>query len=504
MRRALFPVVFFVASGCSYTFDSKEPELPLIGVEPNTPALPHLNTAPIIQEWFVTGFDNGSWLVMQHDDRSYRILSLTTDAPADILATSDFDDLYTTPRKLYIVKANTPNDMGAPEDDAGVAAAASTPDMGAPATVTLTIRSPGDKVGQKYIEPAGGALLFVGGGEDNVFTYMVSDSALPGYILQRRDTGFRRIIPWPKGVSPLNPYGKGYFFWDAGQGQTFYDMDEDNRLVGHSAVDNTDIDLGIRTHSMAWVTNSSLASCGVDGVRVFAVDGKSPEVILTNEVCDPTNFWINNGFVYYNSDTSIHKVPLDHSSPPQEVYDLGTKRLLSLTNPDDTVFYSTDPATLFVHGAGDGWLASHSGGADFKFMERGTGLAIYNNATQLTWLEDSAQETGAGELMSLTLPAPGVAGGTKVPLALNVRTYGLLADGRIICDDDHAFDGIENRIVVLDQLRHHAQWVASSSNYVMGIPGASDFLVEVVNGDLNTHDLVRAPLPPIVPTPPPN
>lgn len=502
MRRLIVLLVAMIA-GCSYTFDSKEPELPLIGDEPNTPAMPHVNTAPVVQEWFVTGFDNGSWLVMQHDDTTYRILSLTTDAPADVLTKDDFDSLYTTQHNLYIIKAN-PTDMGAPPDDGGVAAQDATTDMGAQATVTLTIRPAGEKPGTKYIEPAGGALLFVGGGNDDVFTYMVGDKTLPGYVIQRRDNAFRRVIPWPKGVDAANPYGKGYFFWDAGQGQTFYDMDEDNRLVGHSAVDNTDIDLGIRTHSMAWVTYTSLASCGTDGVRLFSVDGSSPETILTNEACDATNFWINNGYVYYNAGTSIHKVPLDHSTPPVDVYDLGTKRLLSMTDPDDTVLYSTEPATTFIHGAGDGWLHPRGGGADFKFMERGTGLLIYNDLTQLSWLEDSAEESGAGELMLLTLPEPGVAGGTKVPLARNVRTYGFLADGRIICDDDHAFDGTQNRIVVLDQLRHHAQWVASSSNYVMGIPGATDFLVEVVNGDLNSHDLVRVPLPPITPTPPPN
>jgi hypothetical protein len=496
-------VVFalLAASGCSYTFDSTEPELQLIGEQPDTPSMPHVNTDAVVQEWFVRGFDDAQWLIMQHVDGSYRILSLTSDAPADVITKDQFDDLYTTPRKLYLVKANT-DDMGPP--DGGVAAADEASDMGPPPTVTLTIRAAGDPVGQKYIEPAGSALLYVGGTQDDVFTYMVSSKKQPGYIIQRRDSDFRRIIAWPKGVDPSNPYGKGYYFWDSGQGRVFYDMDADNRLVAHSALDNTDIDLGIHSRSLAWVNGTSLASCGDDGVRIFAVDGKTPESLLTDEVCVATNFWISDGFIYYDSGTNVRKVALDHSAAPETVYDFGTNRVLSILSPNDTIFYSKDPASLYVHGAGDGWLVPKGGGADFKFMNRGTGLSIYNNLTQLNWLENSAQESGAGELMGLTLPAPGVPGGTKVPLARNVRSYGILGDGRILCDDDHAFDGTQNRIVVLDPLRHHAQWVASSSNYVLSIPTTDDFLVEVVSGDLNSHDLVRVSLPPIVPTPPPN
>ncbi len=276
-------------------------------------------------------------------------------------------------------------------------------------------------------------------------------------------------------------------------------MDEDLRLVGHSAIDNTDVDLGIRTRSLAWVTTDSLASCGADGVRVFFVDGVTPENILTDEVCDATNFWVNNGFVYYDSGTLVRKVPLDQSTPPVTVYDFGSHRVLAIYNPNDTIVYSTDPANRYVHGAGDGWLVPEDGGPAWKFMERGTGLSINNNVTQLNWLENSAQESGAGELMGLTLPAPGIPGGTKIPLARNVRTYGLLGDGRIICDDNHAFDGTQNRIVVLDPLRHHAQWMASSANYMLSIPTTNDYIVELVTGDLNSHDVVRVPLPPIVP-----
>jgi hypothetical protein len=60
-----------------------------------------------------------------------------------------------------------------------------------------------------------------------------------------------------------------------------------------------------------------------------------------------------------------------------------------------------------------------------------------------------------------------------------------------------------NRIVVLDPLRGHKQWVATSANRFSAIPRSDDFIVDVISGATG-HDVVRVKIPPVDPTPPPN
>ncbi len=186
----------------------------------------------------------------------------------------------------------------------------------------------------------------------------------------------------------------------------------------------------------------------------------------------------------------MRKVPRDKSGPPTLVYDFGPRRVLRIDPADDTILYSTDPDSRYVHNAGDGWLGS------WKFMSRGTDLNVSGNRTQLFWLEGSAQGSAAGELTMVTLPKPLTPGGTPRPLARNVRQYTLLGDGRVLCNENYSFPGIFNRLVLVDPARGQAQWLADSANNWTLINHSTEALVDVVTGATSGHDVVRMPVPP--------
>jgi hypothetical protein len=489
--------VLLCLAGCSYTFDSEAPQLPLIGAMPDTPSLPHLNDRPVDYEQFTRGGDGQIWLAMTQTDQSFRFVRMTgPPGGVETIEPLAYDDVLITGRALYLTKRSASGGDGGTDGgttDGGVSTSAGAmPDGGAP-LVTLIIRAVAEQPGQQFLLPPGNAVLFVGG-QDSAFVYMVTDGSQPGYLVQQRDRSFTRVVPWPKGVDPANPFGKGHFFWDNGRADVFYDQNADGRLIGHHARDNLDVDLGIRPTYLGWVDSSRLISCGIDGVRIIPVDG-TPEHILDNDPCSQSGLFINGDYAYYDVGTVLRKAKVDGSEAPKVVWDHGDKRPLIVETPEDLIIYSTDPDDRYVHGAGDGWIGN------WKFMQRGTALSF--DRLHLYWLEDSAQNSGAGTLTTVTLPASDQPGGTITPLARNVRGYSFLPDGRILCDANHAFNGTQDRIIAIDTFRHHAQWVASSANHYSGIPRTRDLIVDVVSG-ASGHDVVRVSVPPVFPPVPPN
>ncbi|MDB4966957.1 MAG: hypothetical protein JWN44_2646 [Myxococcales bacterium] len=491
MKRALIISALLLGScslgSCSYTFDTEAPTLPLVGTVPDTPNLPHLNTAPVSTEIFVLGADNRIWIILEQEDQTWRMVPMSGDASTvETLPMLD-TDLFVTWRALYITKH--------PKSTGGVATAAPA-DMSAPEPVQLTVRSIGESPGHTFEMPGGAAVLF-SMGEDDVFAYLVLDDKLPGYIIQRRDESFRRIVPWPKGIDPRDPFRNGAFFSDPGAGDLFFDRDGDGRLVAHHTRDNLDVDLGIRPRFLGFYDARTLVTCGNDGVRVVPIDGFTPERILDDEPCKPQLLTFTNGYVYYDVGTTLKKARIDGSAPPESVYDFGINRLLLLSTPTDIVLYSTDPADRYVRGAGDGWLGN------WRFMERGSSLTMSGDRKRIRWLEHSAQGSGIGDLTMVTLDQPGMPGGVTTPLTRNTRSYSILPDGRILCDENRANPGVWNRIVAVDPVRGHKQWVATSANRFSAIPQSNDYIVDVISGATG-HDVVRVKIPPVDPTPPPN
>jgi hypothetical protein len=468
--------MFAFAASCSYTFDTEAPTLPFVGSVPDTPSMPHLNTKPVDGESFARAVDGRVYLVMQHTDKTWRMIPMSGDpSTEENISLNDADDVFVTWRALYLTQK--PLDF-------------------ADQKWTLTVRSIGESPGHVFYYADQPQALF-SGGEDDVFAYFPVGKKVPGYYLQRRDESFSRIVPWAKGVDPANPFKDSAFFFD-GNGDRFFDRDSDGRLVAHSTHSSLDIDLGIRPRSIGWIDSHTLVTCGQDGVRVVPIDGKTPERVLDNDQCKPGRLSPWRGYVYYDVGTAIRKTMIDGSVPPATVFEYGMNRVLTINLDGETVLYSTDPADKFVHGAGDGWLSN------WRFMERGTDVYMPPNRKHIYWLEDSAQGTGAGQLMSATLSAPGVPGGTPAVLTRNTRFYLNLDDGRVLCDEDHAYAGAHNRIVVLDEARKNKQWVASSADDLSAVPySQNDWIVDVVSG-ASGHDLVRVKVPSPIPPPPSN
>jgi hypothetical protein len=499
MRRLV--AILIVAAGCSYTFDTTEPTLPYIGTAVDASTLPRLNSAPVDGEVFALGFDKRVWLLLQHTDMTWEMFPMSG-APASDNINPDEEIELVTWRALYILKRATAVgvvDGGIPDMAIGPdMAQPPVGDMGAPPppNVTLIVRAVGEHPGQTFQVPDGPALLYSLGADD-VFAYIVTNPGLPGYLLQRRDASFKRIVPWPKGIDPANPFKNGLFFGDSGPGDTFYDRDVDGRIVGHHTYDNGDIDLGIRPRFLAWVDSKRLVTCGPDGVRVVFVDGVTPEKVLDSDICKQQLLGLSNGYVYYNVATTVRKTKLDGSEAPIPLFDFGQARVLTIATPGDNIIYSTDPADRYVHGAGDGWLTN------WKFMERGINVTFSGDRQHLYWLDHAAQGTATGDFMTVKLPGPGLPGGTPVTLAKNTRQFSFLSDGRILADENRANNGTWNRIVVIDETRGHKQYVVTGANHFSPVPQADDYIVDVVTGATG-HDVARVSLPPIDPPPPPS
>jgi hypothetical protein len=237
------------------------------------------------------------------------------------------------------------------------------------------------------------------------------------------------------------------------------------------------------------VDQKRFVTCGPDGVRVVFVDGVTPEVVLDDDLCKTSLLAQAGGYVYYDVGTTLRKVKLDGSEAPIALFDFGESRVLTVATPGDHILYSTDPADRYVHGAGDGWLGG------WKFMERGLGATFSNDRTALYWIENAAQASGAGDLKTVKLQGPGVAGGTATTLVKNARQFSFLGDGRIIADENHVNNGTWNRVVVIDEAAGHKQYVATGADHFSPIPSSSDYIVDVVTGATG-HDVARVSLPP--------
>jgi len=352
MRRLVFIVVAALVAGCSYTFDDAEPTLPYVGALPDTASLPRLNAKPVDNEEFAMGADGRVWLLLQHTDQSWAMQPMSGAPASDTIEPNETLQQVTW-RALYITKkgaASGVTDGGVP--DMAVGPDMATPpvgDMGLqpPKNIELVVRAVGEHPGVSFMVPDGAQLIYSLGADD-VFAYIVMNPALPGYLLQRRDGSFKRIVPWPKGIDPSNPFKNGLFFGDIDAGKTFYDRDGDGRIVGHHTYDNVDVDLGIRPRFLAWVDSKRFVTCGNDGVRLVPVDGVTPETVLDNDICKAQLLAVANNFVYYDVATSVRKVALDGKSAPITLFDFGQARVLTIAAPDDFMIYSTDPSDRYV------------------------------------------------------------------------------------------------------------------------------------------------------------
>ena len=220
----------------------------------------------------------------------------------------------------------------------------------------------------------------------------------------------------------------------------------------------------------------------MDGVRSVPLDG-SMETVLDSDPCDENgSLWFHRGRALYGAEDNLKWVPLDGSEPPSVVLPKG-RRVIAF-GPKDDIVYSTDPTGKFVQDAGDGWLDG------WHFMDRGRSVSYSGDGLRLRWLEHAAQASGVGDLVSAAVP-----NGAPQYLALNVRQYEQLGDGRLLASSNRAFRGAQNRVIVIDEDARVAHWVADQSADFVRIPGTNDLLVDVV-ASASGFDIVRVPIPP--------
>ncbi|MCU1278191.1 MAG: hypothetical protein JWM53_1737, partial [bacterium] len=114
MLRSLF--ISLLVAGCSYTFDTSEPTLPYVGVQPDTAALPKLNTKTVDGEIFALGADKRVWLLLQSTDATWEMMPMSGDPASDQLASNEQMQLVTW-RALYITRSGAAiTDGGVPPD----------------------------------------------------------------------------------------------------------------------------------------------------------------------------------------------------------------------------------------------------------------------------------------------------------------------------------------------------------------------------------------------------
>ncbi|MCS6914198.1 MAG: hypothetical protein RMK29_04570 [Myxococcales bacterium] len=457
MRRAALLMLAMVLSGCSFLFDGNAPDLPLLGTPPSTAGLPRLNRTAADGARIIRGVDGAPWVAVREQGNVLRLIRLAEPPQQEELIAQQVHILY---RSLYLL-------------DSGLLPEQPT---------RLRIRAAGqvDKE-QEFLLPPGDPLLIVGSTED-VFAFFPRRADARSFLIIRRDGSFSRTVPMPQGLDPQNPLAEGVVFFD-GPGRYLFVRDGMGRLRAHSTLSEEDIDLGQRPRTLLSLDAlRALLACGEDGLVRVPMDG-GPDTVLDPQPCTPEGLRILGRAVYYLAQGELRTVPVDGSVPPTRAFPAPAQQVLA-AGPAGMLVYSTDPPRRWASGASDGWLEG------WRFMERGRQVSFSRDGTRLRWLEHAATLSGAGDLLSAELPE-----GVPLRLSRNVRQFVELTDGRLLCVAHHAFRGVHNRIVVIDEKARTARWVADHASGFLLIPGSNDLLAMLVK-DNRGFDLVRLPIPP--------
>lgn len=506
MKRASLILALLSASlgggGCSLTYDSSTPDLPLLGSAPNMAAFTRLNHAPAGASYFVYGRDGNYWLAIQETETDptwatencpvgrpcLRVIRMTGQ-PAETTYSACLQSAYGCPpgygsgwaiawRAFYLL-----TDV----DPAGKL------------PTELTILAAGDRSGEKYSFPPGPPLI-LSAGADNVFVYWPRSADTKSYFAVHRGAKpTTRMMPVPDGVDPAKPDGAIIAF--NGDASILFTRNPKGKVHAWSTIQtdgHCDLDVGMRpaytqvlsASCDAGGVHGSLRTMGDDGIRQSTFDGKPDLVLEPDEVtpgfvdyeqrpgADMTLTWYG---YYYTKLGQLRRVALDGSAPPETILVDGLARLYGIF-PDGRLIYTKDPGNRYIYGVGDGWLG------DWQFMQRGRDAMVSGDALRMRWIEHSAQTSATGDLLSAPI------GGPALRLARNVSQYDELGDGRVLALANRAFPGVQNRIVVVDELTQKSAWVAVASNGYSHIYGSTDLLVDVVTGATG-HDLVRVPVP---------
>lgn len=469
MMRAVV-IALALSAGCSYTFDGEAPALPLVGGPPPSGSFQRLNRgiaksgASIIWEGSVP------WVYFTEDldtpegkKEGYRAIRLyPPEAEEEIWG----PNVQASSGAFYLIDRDPPTMEGG--------------------KTRITIRTPGHPPGDTFEMPGGPGFLIIGGG-DRVFAYFPTPTGTPtgeeGFYIQWRDRSYQRFVKYPEGVEPAQPTARGSFFFES-NGRWMFMRDGTGRLVRLGTRSETTIELGMHPRTLALdEPRRRLVTCGDAGVQQVPYDGNDPVTTLDPRPCESRRgLWFYNHHAYYHTGGVLTRVHLDGGRQPERVID-PSLRLLGF-GPQGQIIHSTDPADRYVHQAGDGWIG------DWRFMERGRDVYFTPDFSRVYWLEHAAKNTGVGDLMSAVVP-----GGEPLKLARNVRQYDPLPDGRVIAASNRAFRGTHNRVIVIDEERREARWVADMASEYTFIPGTRAEVILDVTSGATGYDIVRAPMP---------
>jgi hypothetical protein len=486
--------------GCSWTFDDEAPDFPLVGSPPVLSTLQKINNGPVYGSAIVRGVDNGYWIALQEESKKLRLVRLTEPSRESTIEGDQFTIAW---RAFFVWKSGEP-----PAD----------PVMPRPAT--LSVVSAGQDPSEAQIfEFRYGVGNLILGGVDDVFAYVPPKGTTDKYELVRRTGGMRRDIPIPGGDTA--PSLSGAMF--SGDAEYFFDRQpcaicdtepddadrggfERRQVVAHSTRAEVDLDLGLLPRRI-WLYEPSASrrqfiTCGNDGLRIVPVveSEQNPRRVLDETPCATDVFALQRipipsapeaqrpGYtgqsrteVFYAIGNELRRVPVDGSAPPRRALDREIERVLAIYDPSFIV-YSQDPADRYIYGVGDAWIG------DWRFMNRGRAIDLSSDKKRVRFLENAARSGGIGDLNAADI------GGPVERLARNVYQYDEIEEGRVLAAANHSFRGIQNRIVILDERRRHAQWVVDQASRYSFIPGSSDLLVDIVTG-ASSSDMVRVPLP---------
>lgn len=474
-RIACFALAALLA-GCQFQWDDLGGDLPLVGAPLPLASLEKLNNAPTPGVRFAYDRQDRPYLTMWEpfaaDDGTTSLgLHIKRLQGPKLDYTLLASEVYISTYSFYVLS----------KEETGP-----NPDDFATRLNTIDVGELGK--GRNFLVPNGPALLFPSD-DDRAIFYIVQDADVTEYDLIKLDGSFRRKIPLPPMVSPIDPLSTmTFFFTGEGDEQYLVLRDPSDEVTLYSTHEVREIALG-KLPGTIWVLQSigRAFACGALGLISVKLDGTDPQVLDARTCATSfTQLGLTDSFVYYGVDDRLQRIPVT-GGMPESISD-DPRRLLAIARDGDGVEHiitSGDPSSRYSNGAGSGFVDG------WQFMERGRGSRYSFDLSRVFWIEHAALPSGVGDLLTATNPR-----GAPLRLARNVRRFNeLSADGRILANSNYAFRGTQNRLVVIDLDKREQRWVADAVSDYHIVPGTDDeVILEIVSGPDNV-DIYRAKIP---------
>jgi hypothetical protein len=314
----------------------------------------------------------------------------------------------------------------------------------------------------------------------------------------RTDGSFRRSITAYGQRGELIDHLGGWAF-DAGTEQLIT-FENDGRVRAHATIEERTRELGrwgpgLNVEGgrglLEWAQGAGAVVCGPDGLVLLPLDGSGARLLdgtcryagSARELPEhDTIFALAGDSVVYRAGAELRRARFDGAPPTVEPV-APDGRVIAIG--PRAVAHTRDPRGRYEHDVVDGWIG------DWRFMERGWQVAFSGDGARVYYIDHAADDDGTGDLMSAELDAR-----RTHLLARNVLNWSALPDGRLIAVANRAFEGQQNRVIVVDEVAGRAQWVAAGVRGFMLIPGGREVLVDLVpEVETKLHTAARVAVP---------